>query len=70
MPALIDAEVRSLPYDETIDLELAMGRIALTLAAWVRLGEHLDPPTAEAIAHFALRVEGGPRGRFVRASSA
>ncbi len=42
IPALIDDEVQAIPHDTTIDLELAMGRIALRLAAWVLLGEELD----------------------------
>ena len=42
LDALIDDEVDAIPLDTTVDLELAMGRIALVLAAWVLLGEELD----------------------------
>ncbi len=40
--ALVADEVSAIPDDVTIDLELALGRIALRVAAWVLLGEHLD----------------------------
>ena len=53
---LIDDEVRAIPLDTTIDLELAMGRVALTLAAWVLLGERLDRTRAEEIAHHQREV--------------
>jgi cytochrome P450 len=55
---LIDAEVRALPTGTTVDLELAMGRIALILAAWVLLGERLDATRAEEIAHHQRAVVG------------
>jgi cytochrome P450 len=48
---LVDDEVRSIPHDVRVDLELAMGRMALRLAAWVLLGEELDAGRAEEIAH-------------------
>lgn len=54
--AIIDDEVRTIPLGTTIDLELAMSRIALSLAAWVLLGERLDPARAEEIAHNQLEV--------------
>ena len=54
--ALIDDEVAAIPLDTTIDLELAMGRIALSLAAWVLLGEQLDRRRAEEIAHHQREV--------------
>jgi enediyne biosynthesis protein E7 len=54
--ALVDDEVRALPCDTAIDLELAMGRIALRLAAWVLLGDKLDPNRAEEIAHHQREV--------------
>jgi enediyne biosynthesis protein E7 len=47
--ALIAEEVCTIPLDTPIDLELAMSRIALRLAAWVLLGEHLDRDRAEEI---------------------
>jgi cytochrome P450 len=65
--ALIDDEVRAFPYDTTIDLELAMGRIALILAAWVLLGERLDRTRAEEIAHHqreVVRWVGGQLGKL------
>ena len=40
----------------TIDLELAMGRVALMAAAWVLLGEELDRDRAEEIAHHQREV--------------
>ena len=56
--ALIDDEVAAIPRNTTIDLELAMGRIALSLAAWVLLGERLDRSRAEEIAHHQREVVG------------
>ena len=40
--ALVADEVSAIPDDVTIDLELALGRISLRVAAWVLLGEQLD----------------------------
>lgn len=54
--ALVDDEVRATPMNETIDLQLAMGRIALSLAAWVLLGEHVDSARAEELAHHQREV--------------
>src|SRR5262249_47566517 len=56
--ALIDAEVTAIPLDTTIDLELAMGRIGLTLAAWVLLGERIDSARAEEITHHQRELVG------------
>ena len=56
MDAIIGDEVAALPFDTAIDLELAMGRLALRLAAWVLLGEQLEPDRAEAIAHHQREV--------------
>ena len=53
---IIDDEIGALPYDEAIDLELAMGRIALRVAAWVLLGEELDAARAEQLAHHQREV--------------
>jgi cytochrome P450 len=53
---IIDDEVGAIPLDTTIDLELAMGRMALVLAAWVLLGERLDRTRAEEIAHHQREV--------------
>ena len=54
--ALIDSEVDAIPLDTTIDLELAMGRVALMAAAWVLLGEELNRERAEEIAHHQREV--------------
>ena len=58
LDALIEHEIGAIPCDTTIDLELAMGRIALRAAAWVLLGEELDPARAEEIAHHQREVVG------------
>ena len=58
MGALIADDVQALPLDTTIDLELAMGRIALRLAAWVLFGEELSATRAEEIAHHQREVVG------------
>jgi cytochrome P450 len=49
MDELIGEEVRAIPLDTPIDLELTTSRIALILAAWVLLGERLDRARAEEI---------------------
>jgi cytochrome P450 len=56
MDEVIADEVGALPLDTPIDLELATGRMALRLAAWVLLGEELDPVRAEALAHHQREV--------------
>ena len=56
MRTLIDEEVCAIPLDQTTDLDLAMGRIALILAAWVLLGERLDRGRAEEIASHQREV--------------
>ncbi|MGZ4688990.1 MAG: cytochrome P450 [Acidimicrobiia bacterium] len=56
LDALVDDEVRAIPRDTSIDLELAMGRVALIVAAWVLLGERLDRTRAEEIAHHQREV--------------
>jgi cytochrome P450 len=58
MEAIIDDEVGALAYDTSIDLELAMGRIALRLAALVLLGEQLDATRADELAHHQREVVG------------
>jgi len=47
---LIEREVDAIQLDTVVDLELAMGRIALVLAAWVMFGETLDRGRADEIA--------------------
>jgi cytochrome P450 len=56
--AIIVDEVRALPYDTAIDIELAMSRIALMLAAWVLLGERLEPARADELALHQREVVG------------
>jgi cytochrome P450 len=56
--ALVDEEIGAIPPETPTDLELAMGRISLTVAAWVLLGERLDPARAEEIARHQREVVG------------
>ncbi|HEX4492069.1 MAG TPA: cytochrome P450 [Acidimicrobiia bacterium] len=56
MDAIVAEEVRAIPYDEPVDLELAMGRIALIVAAWVLLGDRLDRQRADEIARHEREV--------------
>jgi cytochrome P450 len=58
LDALIDDEVQAIPLDVEVDLEQAMGRIALRLAAWVLLGEDLDRTRADEIAAHQRAVVG------------
>jgi cytochrome P450 len=53
---LVRREVAALPIGEEIDLELATGRIALILAAWVLLGEHLDRDKAAELADHQRQI--------------
>jgi cytochrome P450 len=46
---LIEQELGAIPVGRTIDLELAMGRLSLRLAAWVLLGERIAAERAEAV---------------------
>ena len=54
--ALVDDEVSAIAYDTTVDLELIMGQIALRVAAWVLLGDQLDPAKARELAHHQREV--------------
>jgi cytochrome P450 len=56
LDALIADEVESIPLDTAVDLERAMGRISLRLAAWVLLGEELAPGRADELAHHQRAV--------------
>ncbi len=56
LDALIKDDIVAIPLDAEVDLERAMGRIALRLAAWVLLGEELDPARADEIAHHQRAV--------------
>ncbi len=56
--ALIDREVRAIPRDTTVDLELIMGRISLRVAAWVLLGDELDQAKATELADHQREVVG------------
>ena len=69
LDVLVDDEVRALPHNTTIDLDLAMGRIALRLAAWVLLGEHLDGARADEIAHHQREVVRWVGGQVAKLSS-
>ncbi len=64
---LIDVEVQAIQKDTTLDLELAMGRVSLSIAAWVLLGEQLERDRAEEIAHHqreVVRWVGAQMGRL------
>ena len=56
LDTVIEREVAALPIDEEIDLELAMGRIALILAAWVLLGDRLDRDQAGELANHQRHI--------------
>ncbi len=56
--AIVDDEIRAIALDDAIDLDLAMGRIALVLAAWMLLGDRLDAARAEEIARHQRDVVG------------
>ncbi len=58
LEALIEDEAGAIPLDTDVDLEHAMGRIALRLAAWVLLGEELDRARADEIAQHQRAVVG------------
>jgi cytochrome P450 len=65
--ALVEDQMREIPCDTPIDLELVMGQIALRVAAWVLLGERLDESRAGEIAHHQREVVGwigNQLGRF------
>jgi len=47
---LITEQVRALPRDTALDLDLAMAQLALVGAAWVLLGERLDGARARELA--------------------
>lgn len=53
---LIEDEVAALPIDDGIDCSLAMGRIALVLAAWVLMGTRLDRDRADELADHQRHV--------------
>ncbi len=56
MDEIVAEEVGAIPMDATVDLELAMGRIALRVAAWVLLGERLEREAAEEIAQHQREI--------------
>ena len=58
LDSLIAREVEAIPLDTTVDLELAMGRIALVLAAWVMFGDVIDGARAEEIARHQREAVG------------
>lgn len=47
--ALIDEEVDALPLDVSLDLDQAMGRIAMTVASWVLFGQLLSRDRADEL---------------------
>lgn len=67
---LIEREVGMLRIDEEIDLELAMGRMALILAAWVLLGEHLDRDKAEELTNHQRQIVNWVGHRLTRVTAA
>jgi cytochrome P450 len=58
LDSLIAREVEAIPLDTTVDLELAMGRIALVLAGWVMFGDVIDGARAEEIARHQREAVG------------
>ena len=67
---IVDDEIAHLPLGRTVDLDLAMGRIALIYAAWVLLGERLDRDRADLIAAHQHEVIGWVAGRIGSLTSA
>jgi enediyne biosynthesis protein E7 len=58
LDAVIAREVDAIPLDTAVDLEVAMGRVALVLAAWVMFGETIDGNRAEDIARHQREAVG------------
>jgi cytochrome P450 len=58
IPALIGDDIGSIPLDTDVDLERVLARIALRLAAWVLLGEELEPERADELARHQRAVVG------------
>ncbi|MGH9106810.1 MAG: cytochrome P450 [Acidimicrobiales bacterium] len=46
---LIEDHVTALPVGRTLDLDQAMGRLALSVAAWVLFGQHLERSRADEL---------------------
>lgn len=67
---IVDDEIAHLPLGRTIDLDLAMGRIALIYAAWVLLGERMDRDRADLIAAHQQDVIAWVAGRIGSLTSA
>lgn len=67
---IVDDEIAHLPVGHTIDLDLAMGRIALIYAAWVLLGDRLDRDRADLIAAHQHEVITWVAGRIGSLTSA
>jgi cytochrome P450 len=68
LAGLIAREIDAIPLGTDIDLELAMGRIALVLAAWVMFGETLDGARAEEIARHQREAVGWVGGQVAKLS--
>lgn len=47
LPELVSAEMAALPMETTIDLDQAMARLTMIVAAWVLFGKHLDRSRAD-----------------------
>ena len=56
MGSIIADEVAAIPRDRPFDVELAMGTMALRLAAWVLFGDRLDHARAEVLAAHQQQV--------------
>jgi cytochrome P450 len=55
---LVADEVNSLPLGTTLDFDQVLGRVAMTVAAWVLFGEHLGRDRAdELVAHQRVLIE-------------
>ncbi len=67
---IVDDEIAHLPLGRPIDLDAAMGRIALVYAAWVLLGDRLDRSRADLIAAHQQEVIAWVAGRIGSLTSA
>ena len=55
---IVDSELSGIAVGEELDFELAMGRIALVVAAWVFLGERLASEHAQELADHQREIVG------------
>jgi cytochrome P450 len=70
LDGLVEEEVASLPTGEQLDLDAAMGGIALIVAAWVLLGEHLTRSRADELADHQRQIVSWVGHRLGRATAA